>query len=252
MEIKKYTFDSDIEILNIGDLHRGDHACDVALFYDVVNYVANTDNAYWVSTGDLLNTAIRNGKHSAIYGSYKLEDEYMFCLDEFRPIAHKCLGIVSSNHHLRMFNAVGMSLDKMFCRELNVPYLGDMGVINIICDKNSYYAAMFHGTGNSGTIGAKTNGLERLAGIFPCADLYMTGHTHTYQSFIAEVPYIDRKRGKMTYFKSHFCTTGHFLDWDKSYAPQLGLRPYPKGAAHVSLSGHPGGNVKKIKIDLFN
>lgn len=252
MEIQKYVFQDSIELFNIGDLHRGDDACDVPLFYYVIDYIKKNPNAYWVSTGDILNTAIRQGKHASIYGSANLETEYNFALEEFRPIADKCLGIVSSNHHLRVFNAIGMSLDRLFARELNVPYLGDMGLINIICDKNSYHAAMFHGIGCSSTIGGKSNNLEKLAQVFPCADLYMTGHTHTYVSFINEIPYIDRKRNKLTYFQSHFVTTGHFLDWDKSYAPQLGLKPAPKGVAVIELAGHPAGNRKKVSIDLFN
>lgn len=252
MNIKKYTFDTDIQILNIGDLHRGDNACDVSLFYDCIDYITRNKNCYWISTGDILNTAIRNGKHASIYGSVKLEDEYEYCMDEFRQISDKCLGVVSSNHHLRVFNAIGMSLDKLFCRELNVPYLGDMGLINIVCDKNSYYAALFHGCGAGATIGAKANGLEKLSQVFPCADLYLTGHTHTYQSFISEVPYIDRKRTKLSYFQSYFCTTGHFLNWNESYAPQLGLKPSPKGAAHIEFHASPCGNKKKVRIDLFN
>ena len=252
MEINKHNFEKSIELINIGDLHRGDNSCDVDLFYDVIDYITKTKDCYWISTGDILNTAIRNGKHASIYGSSKLEDEYKDCIDEFKQISNKCLGIVSSNHHLRVFNAIGMSLDKLFCRELGVPYLGDMGLINIVCDKCSYYVAMFHGFGSSSTMGSKTNSLEKLSQVFPCADLYLTGHTHTYQSFVSEVPYIDRKRCKLTYFQSHFCTTGHFLNWEESYAPQLGLKPSPKGCAHLALDGHSGGFKKKVRTDLFN
>lgn len=252
MQIRKYQFPSTIELINIGDLHRGDDACDVDLFYRVVDYISNNPNVYWVSTGDILNTAIRSGRHSTVYNSLSLQKEYDFAINEFHPIAAKCLGVVSSNHHARVYNSVGISLDRLFCKELSVPYLGDMGIINVVAGKNSYYIAMFHGVGSGGTIGAKANGLERLSEIYPGADLYLTGHTHTFQSFIDEVPYIDRKRNKLKHFKSWFCTTGHFLDWDKSYAQQLCLKPRPKGAALCTLYSHPAGTVKKITIDLMS
>ena len=39
MKITKYTFPSTIEIVNLGDLHRGDKCCDVKTFYSVRDYI---------------------------------------------------------------------------------------------------------------------------------------------------------------------------------------------------------------------
>jgi hypothetical protein len=113
---------------------------------------------------------------------------------------------------------------------------------------------MHHGVGGGKKRGAKTNGLETLSEIVPGADLYLEGHTHSFDHFIDETTYIDRKRGLLTRFNSTFVTTGHFLNYEKSYAIDYKLPPRPLGAAVIELQGskYGGHKVKKIKADLFN
>lgn len=51
-----------IEIVNLGDIHWGNANCDRKAFVGVVNYIKDNPNAYWVSTGDLLNIATKDSK----------------------------------------------------------------------------------------------------------------------------------------------------------------------------------------------
>lgn len=252
MKIPKYNFDGDIEILNLGDVHLGDAACDRKMFQKHIDYIAENENVYWVSTGDILNVSLRKGRFSSIYHAMTFDEEFELFAKMIAPIAHKCLGFVGSNHHFRIENEVGLNIDEMVERECGLPYLGDVGVIKVTCGKVSYFITMFHGIGHGKTKGAKANGLERLSHMIPSSDIYMQGHTHTYISFVNEIPYIDRKRNKMTYFNSLHVNTGHYLDWEDSYAPKLGLSPAPKGAARIRLkAGHAGGR-KEALADLFN
>jgi hypothetical protein len=173
---------------------------------------------------------------------------------ELAPISGKCLGIVTSNHHRRFERAVGMSLDKMLAHDMAVPFLGQIGLLNVICGKASYYIALHHGTGMGKRRGSKTNNTEDLAVLVPGADIYMEGHTHAPDFFIDEMNYIDRKRGLFRSAPAYFCVTGHFLDYGRSYAPGMKLRPMPQGAAVLELREAGAGNVgnKKVRFDLFN
>lgn len=256
MQITQYNFNTDISLFNIGDLHRADHSCDVETFHRIIDRIARDPNAYWVSTGDLLNVAVRNGKHASIYGSATLEEEFETLVEELAPIKHKCLGVVNSNHSQRVQNSVGINIDKLFCKELGVPYLGDFGVLNLTLQRTSYYVVMHHGSpGGGGRMkGAKANLLDSMEQILPAADLYLTGHTHQFMHHINEVRSIDRKRNLIAEHKSWFCTTGHFLKWENSYAQTLRLRPAPIGAAKMdmkaSMVGHHSN--KDIKISLYS
>lgn len=252
MKIRQYNFSGNVRIVNLGDVHRGDSACNDALFRKIIAHIEKDPSCYWVSTGDLLNVALKNSK-SDVYSSMSLEDEKNILLKELEPIASKCLSLVASNHHSRFDRETGMSLDALIAGLLNIPYLGGMGIINVTCDRASYYIAMHHGTGGGGARGSKVNSSEKLEGIAAGADLYLDGHTHSYATWQNISQYIDKKRGLLSEQISHFVTTGHFLNWGDSYAVNMKLKPMPQGSSIVELFAAGAGNAtyKRIKSDLL-
>jgi len=100
LDIPKYTFDSNILLFNLGDIHRGDLCCNTKLVHKAIRAIAATENAYWVSTGDMLNCAFKNSVSDS-YKSAPLGVEYKWLRNELKPIAHKCLGVVTSNRQKR-------------------------------------------------------------------------------------------------------------------------------------------------------
>lgn len=253
MKIQSYNFDSDIKIVNLGDIHRGDPCHDNKLFKKAIQFIMDNPEVYWVSTGDLLNVSLESSK-SDTYKSLSPQDEFDILIKELNPIANKCLGFVKSNHHNRFDRAVGMSLDKMLGKQLQVPFLGAIGALKVTCDHNSYYIVMHHGTDGGRKRGAKVNRLQELSELIGGADIYLEGHTHHYNSFVDDVVYIDKKRGNLVTMKATFVTTGHCLDWDGSYAQDLKLRSAPKGFAVLNLKAAATGNLvnKKIEVAFFN
>lgn len=240
-KIHQHRFDKTIELVNLGDLHRGSEAHNNKLLKTAIDYIAKTKHCYWVSTGDCLDVALRDSL-SDVYSNMPLGKEYDTLVEELRPIASKCLGVVESNHHKRFEKAVGMSLDKIFCQALNIPFLGALGLVNITCGRAAYYVAMHHGIGGGRMRGGKANNMERFADIIPGADLYLQGHTHTFDHFVNTYPVIDRKRKIITKCTATFAVTGHFLNWDGSYAQEKLYRPSTQGAAHMVLEALPAGN----------
>lgn len=243
----------DIRLFNIGDVHRGDEGCNVRLFHKAINEVKNGKNTYWVSTGDLLNVALKTSL-SDCYKSKNLAEEFKLIINELSPIAEKCLGLVESNHHRRFDKATGLSLDEQICDKLQIPFLGKLGVINVMCKQAAYYIVMHHGVGSGRKRGAKTNNTAALGELIPGADIYFEGHTHSFDHFIDEVPYIDKKRKLLRYHPASFVVTGHFLEWEASYAMDYKLPPRPQGASFIELTSNTVGNSsnKKVKADLYN
>jgi len=252
MLIKRYNFDTDIQIFNLGDVHRGDNGCNVKLFHKTIKEIKSREQARWVSTGDLLNVALKQSK-SDVYKSKPLGEELKLLVEELSEISDKCLGIVESNHHRRFDKEAGMSLDEIICDRLQIPFLGKMGVMNITCGRASYYVVLHHGTGGGRRRGSKTNSTEELGELIPAADVYMEGHTHSFDHFINEVAYIDKKRNLLMYQQSTFVVTGHYLQWEESYAMDWKLRPRPQGSSVVGLKAVDVGKseYKKIHVELF-
>lgn len=252
ISIPRHSFGGDISLVNLGDVHRGDDACDTAALYRVIKQIEQDPDTYWFSTGDLLNVALASSKSSS-YSSMNLDEEMEALTREIRPITSKCLGLVSSNHHLRVEREIGMSLDALLAREWRVPFLGDLGEICVVCDRAAYYMVLFHGFGGGVTRGGKANKAERPETVLPGADLYATGHTHSFAHFISSTPILDRKRNIRSSIDTHFVVTGHFLNYGKSYAPRMALKPMPCGSSRIKLhaTGCGRGALKRIDVDLI-
>ena len=238
--IVTYRFDDSVSIVNLGDIHRGNKTCAVKKLHKIINHIADNPEVYWVSTGDLLETATSNSK-SDNYDAMSIEDELNLLCAELEPIASKCLGFVSSNHKDRIQKEVGLNLDHVLADRAGIPFLGTVGLIDVVCGRCSYYIYMHHGAGG-GSDGNKVNRAVKLAENIQGADIYLTGHTHSYSHVPNIQTAIDRKRGKVTHIYSHHVTTGHYIEYERSYAERLGLKAKPIGSSIVHLRGNSTGN----------
>ncbi len=253
MKITNHRYDHPVNIYNLGDCHRGDIAFNKPVFDRVVNQILEDENAVWVSTGDMLNVALKTSLSNS-YTSLNLDKEMGLLTKELEPIAHKCLGIVGSNHHARFDKAVGMSLDKLLCREMMIPYLGNWGIIKVTCGRLSYFVSMIHGVGGGSLKGGKINNIVRASSVYPCLDLYLSGHVHDYMTTTSVDFYLDRKRDAIVEQTSLYATTGAFLDWSKSYAVRLQYKPGSMGSTMVSLAYSQVGrnSNKKMTVQLVS
>lgn len=252
MDIPVHRFKKGIKIWNLGDIHRGNKTCNAAFLRKAVKEIAKDKHSYWISTGDMLEAAIRHSV-SEVHGTMDIDQELDRLKEELAPITHKCLGFVESNHHERVKKHTGASLDRMVANELKIPFLGISGVINIICGRCAYFIVLHHGVGG-GTSGNKINRALQLASIHPGADVYMTGHTHAYGHVPFTQRVIDKKRNLVTELTSHIVVTGHCVKWSKSYAERMGLKPLPNGFSVVELSANNSGhsNNKKVEPSFFS
>lgn len=243
-----YRFDHAVKIYNLGDIHRGNNNCDEAKLRKIITAIAADPAAYWVSTGDLLETATKNSK-SSCYEASTPEEELEALSAELQPIREKCLGFVASNHQNRIKKETGLSLDKVLADRAKIPFLGISAVIKVVCGRNSYFISMHHGVGG-GTDGNKVNRAMKLSQNWHGLDIYLTGHTHSF-SYVQDVQnLIDRKRDKVTRIVTHHVTTGHFLKYEGSYAEDLGLKEKPTGCSVVELAAHPVGNEGNKLVEV--
>ena len=249
--IPTHRFDGDITLVNLADIHRGNNNCDTRLLSNHINKIAEDESVYWVSTGDLLETAIKTSK-SSVYEASTPQEELEALAEELKPIRKKCLGFVASNHQNRIKKDVGLSLDKYLAAAARIPFLGIGAVIKVVCGRVAYFVKLHHGVGG-GTDGNKVNRAMKLAQNTLGADIYMTGHTHSF-SYVQDVQQlIDRKRDKLTNIVTHHIIAGHYLKYKGCYAEDMGLKEKPRGCAVVHLAGNNTGNQqnKQISVDFW-
>jgi hypothetical protein len=246
-----YKFNDGISLVNLGDIHRGNNNCDTNLLKKNISIIKDDPAMYWISTGDLLETAIKSSK-SSCYEASTPEEELEALSAELEPIKNKCLGFCASNHQNRIKKEVGLDLDKVLADRAQIPYLGIGAIIKVVCGRCAYWISLHHGIGG-GTAGNKVNRSLVLAQNNLGCDLYLTGHTHSF-SYVTDVQNcVDRKRDKMVSIETHHVTTGHYLVYKGSYAEEMGLKAKPLGSSIVYLGANGNGRQdhKKIKVDFL-
>lgn len=160
----------------------------------------------------------------------------------------KCLGMTGSNHHKRLRRKSGLDLDKIIGSQLGIPNLGITGFIITVVGHAAYYHTLHHGVGG-GQIGNKMNKAKQLATQNPGAEIYWTGHTHTAATFPSVQKTFDKKRNSRTKHTARHLITGHFLDYDESYAEDYMLEEAPVAVAKATLHAAGRGNINQKFIE---
>ena len=201
-----------IEIVNLGDIHWGNANCDRKSFIDVINYIKDNPNVYWVSTGDLLEISTKDSK-SFDYNASNPQNEFNEMLDILKPISNKCLGFVRSNHHKRIQKSVGIDLDKAIANLLNIPLLGTTGFLRVVVGNCGYFLCLHHGIGGGSKLGSKANNTLQMGINFKGFDVYLSGHNHTNFVHVSLDYVLDRKHYKLIPNPVYYVCAGHFLNY---------------------------------------
>ena len=251
LHIKKHSFDHEIKLYNLADVHRGHELCDSDFFHRIIDDIRTDPHAFWVSTGDLGEIALKNSKGN-VYESKSPQWELETLVEELTPIASKCLGVVFSNHPKRIQDVSGLEFDKILCDRLGIDYLGKTGYLALKVGNGTYFAILHHGSGG-GTTGNKVNRAKQLSIQRPGADLYLTGHVHTCIDFPIFQKYIDRKRLTVVKVNSRHQIGGHFIRYDDSYADMMMLEESPVacGVTYLGFCKTGRNSDKSIRCETI-
>lgn len=240
-------------LLPIGDLHTGSPQSDLAKFEGYLKW-AKEERAYIFGMGDLFDTVVIGGVSSPFGATMGLRDAKHYLRDRLRPVKDLILGMILGNHEARLVKYADCDLIEDLCDDLGVPYCGFSAVVRMGVGHNARHQAggvttrsrigytgyFHHTTGGGSTPGGKLNRVYKLSDIFEGADFLVGAHNHLE----AAAP-IDRYRlhptsnGKsvLKADKVFLIDSGSFLNWDGSYAEQMGLPPGHTGAPRIRLDG---------------
>lgn len=194
IQIIQHHFDSEIQIVPLGDLHIGASNCMYKEIKDIIDYIANNENVYTVLLGDIIDNGVITGKvASAVYDNQLSPmQQIQKAVELLSPIKNKILGVVSGNHEFRSSKAIDVNPLYLVCSELGIQnlYNDSMGIIKIQLgidgrkDHKSlqcYTLLIHHGKGTAESAIKKDHEfINQFEGI----DCIITGHTH--QSRVAK------------------------------------------------------------------
>lgn len=233
-----------IEIHTFADLHIGEHGCDLALIKERIEYVKNTENAYAILNGDLLNNAIKTSVSDIYSEQLTPMQEMNRCVELFEPIKDKILCITTGNHERRTYNGAGIDLMEIVAKELGIyDKFATIGAVLFIRlgwnkarkRKQWYSIYVTHGSGGGRKEGAKATRLADMASVVDC-DIYI--HSHTHLPMIMKQGFFrsDFLNSNVAFVDKLFVNTSAQLGYE-GYGQMYEFKPSSKDCPVIYLNG---------------
>jgi len=233
---------NELKIIPLGDIHYGDPCCNKKLLKGTLDYIKTSKNTLVIGMGDYLNCATTNSV-SDTYDSQTPQTEYEEVIELLTPIKHKMVGLLMGNHEQRIRKESGWNVVKTMSKELGIPYLG-WGVfwkISVGTNPNprknpNYVVYATHGASGASTPEGKLRAVRKLSESFE-ADLYLQGHVHDVMAEPDQKFAVDKRKRCVKSVKSYYVITGHFLNYQDSYAEMKAMKPSKTGVPKIKLFG---------------
>lgn len=219
---------SNLYLFPLSDLHLGSRNCNLDFFYEWCRKFENApDNKAIYLLGDLLEfNTTRIDAYSSIMSTHDALERLMELLEPYKEyIRVVCTG----NHEARTIKDYNYDITKQIASRLGAEYTRNDYFDKIIEDDEEFVIYMKHGTKVSkNPLLAMNNFVSDMNHIN--ADLYMQGHNH-YSAF-----YSQYERGYDEGKRANYLFTGHFLDYENSYANDKGLLVSPPSFSRLKIS----------------
>jgi len=187
--------------------------------------------------GDLIDCGLKSSVGASMYqqdiNPQKQMDEMIELL---RPLAEAGLiiGLHKGNHEARVEKDTGIDISKVMCNILNIKYLGSACWTLLRVGKQNYKLYTMHGSTGSRFIYTKLKAITDISHNFS-ADVIAMGHVHEKGDAIQEVQFLDLRTKTIQVKKKYLVLTGHFLDYDNSYAQDKGYPIGKKGSVNAKF-----------------
>ena len=260
MEINRHQFkyrgkNTLFYVVPIGDIHLGNACCDIEKLKEMVNWIKDNPNVYWIGMGDYIDCINYTDKR---FDPNTVSKEYRDNLSNaiplqirdvitiLSPIADRCLGLHRGNHEETIRLRYMYDVMYKMWEEWKVPLLEDSAITRLVFRydygklPHSSHFDIFstHGSSGGRKGGAKINRLEDMIG-FIDADIYLMGHSHIKVTETKSVLYADTQMN-LKNRKRILAVTGCFLHGYQqgvsSYIEKWGYPPTDTGVIKISIN----------------
>lgn len=236
-----------LELHLFADEHIGDAHCDMDRLKSRIDYVANTENAYCILNGDILDYASRSSIGDIETRELNIMEQLERATELFGPIKDKILCITNGNHENRGYKKEGFDISKVIASNLGIANVYSMASAFIFLEfglashkntrkcKQHYTIYVNHGSGGGRKEGAKAIRLADMAGICD-ADIYIHSHTHLPMIMKQGFFRVDVQHKNINNVTKLFVNTASNLDYG-GYGESQGYKPNSKDTPVIYLSG---------------
>lgn len=129
-----------LAVVGISDLHYGNQNVDMDFVEDLIDFVEGHERAYCFLNGDIIDNWVHLSPNGGEY-EQTIRPEYQreIIRQKLEPIEDKILGVTYGNHEGRSQKEGEQNPMDLMSKELDVPYLGSGGRINLVFDEELKY-----------------------------------------------------------------------------------------------------------------
>lgn len=252
----------EMEIHPFADEHIGDEHCDMKRLLERIEYVKNTERAYCILNGDIIDNATRTSIGDVYMQELNPMAQLQRAVDIFEPIQNKILCITHGNHENRTYRNEGINLSYLLAKQLGLSdrytptsavlflRFGEVsrgqkesngsGKVRKVC----YTIYVLHGQGGGRKEGAKAIRLADMASIVD-TDIYIHSHTHLPMVMKEGFHRIDTKNSAVAHVTKLFVNTAANLNYG-GYGEAAEFKPSSTDTPTIYLNGR----VKDFKAKL--
>lgn len=241
-----------------GDIHVGIKGAKMKHAEQMFDYISDTPNMYYVGMGDyaefrepghnffdLENVAIVDGEPMSI------RKQLDWTFEQFEKVKKKTLGILIGNHERNLLRKTTMNPFEGWCKENDVPYLGDMGHLTLTLKDSKYTVLVHHGYGGGYKSGGKVNRLTDFIKEHD-VDAVVIGHVHQLMSWIStELTY--KKGEPQARYKRCGCSGCFMATYQKDakgfYGEQMMASPVPLGYLVGRFDKKEGITMREVLVE---
>jgi predicted phosphodiesterase len=232
-----------VEIHTFADLHLGDCHADLGLIKERLKTVKDTENAYVILNGDLLNNATKTSVSDSYAEDIPPMQQIQTAVEMFEPLKDKILAITSGNHERRTYQKEGIDLMEIVARQMGMFDRFSKAACLVFMRfgfnnrqrKMVYTIYTCHGSGGGRKEGAKAIRLADMASIVD-ADIYIHSHTHLPMVMKQAFHRVDMPNSSVATVDKLFVNTGATLNYG-GYGEMFELKPASKDTPVIYLDG---------------
>lgn len=214
-------------VFPISDLHLGSKHCNMNFFYQWCKKFEDApDNKVIYILGDMLEfSTTRIDAYSTVMSAHEALERL---IELFEPYKDYVRVVCTGNHEARSLKDFNYDITMQVANRLDAKYTRNDYFDKIIDDDKELVLYMKHGTKVSkNPLLAMNNFVSDMNHIK--SDIYMQGHNH-YSAF-----YQQYERSFDGGRRASYLFTGHFLNYDNSYAHNKGLLVSPPSFSRLKI-----------------
>jgi predicted phosphodiesterase len=242
-----------LELHIFADEHIGDEHSDMKRLLERIEYVKNTENAYCILNGDIIDNATKTSIGDTYTQEFNPMEQLQKATELFSPIKDKVLCITHGNHENRTYKKEGINLSRLIANQLGLAdrYSPTSVVLFIRFGKEAsghketngsgkvrklcYTIYSLHGSGGGRKEGAKAIRLADMASIID-TDIYIHSHTHLPIIMRQAFHRIDPRNSTVALVDKLFVNTAANLNYG-GYGEAGEFKPSSKETPVIYLSG---------------